>query len=60
MMEGFKKINWKATDLVLKLPNVRLHPPLHAAENADLHPNPFRGGWALVSAAVTDRALNSK
>lgn len=43
MMEGFKKINWKATDLVLKLPNVRLHPPLHAAENADLHPNPFRG-----------------
>lgn len=25
-MEGFKKINWMATDLVLKLPKVRLHP----------------------------------
>lgn len=59
-MEGLKKINWKAADSVLTLPNVRLHPSLRAAENADMHPNPRREGWALVSATVADRALNSK
>ena len=33
-------INWKATDLVLRLPNVRLH-PFTTAENDGYEPKSF-------------------
>lgn len=49
MMEGFKKINWKATDLVFKLPSVRLH-PFTMAENVGHEPSTFsEDHMALVS-----------